>query len=278
MSKALYRYLRGELNGYYLNTIYNTLNRFTEDEKAFLAHFHNMQFNPTDMTREEIYNIGRFAGVYLPRLSVGDRYGSFKMTEGHIVSGQERGERGLLKRTTETFDFSFSEDTNADINTHATENLKSSMTGTEEVQGYIYSDEEDIFERAGVVKESAVKSVPAENQAYTDFYGNQFTFLSENKTETDQLDTTLFFPLYQTMQTIRYNGVNIASLVKLIEILCPDGLVKIISIKKHATAPQLILNYKYNIDVEVEDKSQRISSLKYVVATKFPQFTMVEIN
>ena len=44
MSKAFFRFLRGELNGFYLKSIYNTLNESTKYTKAFLMDFNNMQF------------------------------------------------------------------------------------------------------------------------------------------------------------------------------------------------------------------------------------------
>ena len=45
MSKAIFRYLRGELNGFYLNALHETLNTSSKDIKDFLATFGRMQFN-----------------------------------------------------------------------------------------------------------------------------------------------------------------------------------------------------------------------------------------
>lgn len=277
MAKKFYRFLRGELNGHYLTSMYNVLNITNEDISSFLAHFVKMQFNTTDMTEEEIYNLGKFAGVYIPRLSGGDAYGAFRMTESHEVDGVQRSERGLLERENEKFEFFHTEqdEYEDDINTLATNDLRSSLVGDEEVLGFISSNfDGDVVDNNGNVKEEAIEEEPPEDVAYTDFYGNQFTFLAEGRIVKRNIPTALFFPLLKVMQYIRYNGASIASLCDIINILCPNGLVKIDSIVKHSTAPVYIVNHTYDESVEVSSKIQRYNTLLYVVQLKFPQFVM----
>ena len=71
MSKKFFRFLRGELNGFYITNLNNTLNKFVEDVEEFFVNFYKMQFDILSMPEDIIYNIGTFAGVHLIRLSVG---------------------------------------------------------------------------------------------------------------------------------------------------------------------------------------------------------------
>lgn len=283
MSKAIFRYLRGELNGFYLNALHETLNTSSKDIKDFLATFERMQFNRETMDDETIYNIGRFAGVFLPRLSSAEGYGAFRMSESKVVSIQglrtERSERGLFVREQENFKFVHLEhdfDSADDINTQANINQKSSLVGSENVRGYISSDETDVITEEGNIDTSKVSSQIPDDKAYSEFYGNQFLFISEPFKAITNIDIELFFPLYKVLQYIRYNGANIVSLCKIISILCPNDFVKIISIDKASEAPYISVTYCYNDAVELSNKLQRIATLLYVVDLKFPQIVMVE--
>lgn len=274
MSKALFRYLRGELNGFYV-TAFNTLwNKSTSYIKDFLSGFRNMQFNVDDMDAQTIYNIGTFAGVYLVRLSAGEAYGALRMTESHVVDGQERSERGLLMRETETFDFFHTEqdDYPDDINTLATEDQRSGMVGEEEVLGYIASSNLDVLDENGNVKSSAILSSPPSGEAYVEFYGNQFMFLSEQTNLVKNINVTIFLELYKVLQNIRYNGASIKSFVKMIEIICPNGLITIESIEKRQGSACFDVTLTYHSDVYADYQQQRLSVLSYVIALKFPQF------
>ena len=277
MSKAFFRFLRGELNGFYITNLYNTLNVVTESTKKFLIDFSKMQFNLETMPTETIYNIGTFAGVHLVRLSAGEAYGAMRMTEGYEVNGQERSERGLLKRDTETFEFVHTEQDSysSDINTLATQDRRSSLTGDEEIQGYISSDNFDVIDENGDVKPSAILSEPPENVAYSDFYGNQFMFLSEQTSITTNISPVLFLELYKVMQYIRYNGVNIKSFAQMVSIICPDGFVLITSITKREGQNAFNVTYRTNMNVPVDFPTQRIGLLEYLTLLKFPQFMLI---
>lgn len=276
MSKSIFRYLRGELNGFYLQNLQNMMNQTVEDIRSLFSHFRKMQFNLMTMYPDEVYGLGKFAGVFLPSLSYGDLFGAFKMTGSKIVDGQERSERGLLERENEIFDFVHTEqdDYPDDINTLSTDDLKSSLVGTETEIGYISSEEEDVLDAEGNVKESAILPVVPSGVAYTDFYGNNFTFLAEVKNEKKNISITLFYPLFKIMQKIRYNGASIATLVEMIHTLCPNGFVRIQSITKHNTEPLFVVNYLYDEEVLLNLKAQRFATLEYIVAQKFPQIVL----
>ena len=210
MAKKFFRFLRGELNGFYITNINNTLNVAVAYIESFLTSFKKMQFNIDTMPEETIYNIGTFAGVYLVRLSAGEAYGAMRMTESYEVNGNERSERGLLKRSNERFDFVHTEQEEyaSDINTLADDDNRSSLVGNETVQGYISSNNLDVIDEDGNVKPSAILSEPPSGEAYSEFYGNKFMFLSEQTTITHNINASLFIELYKVMQYIRYNGAN----------------------------------------------------------------------
>lgn len=280
MSKKFFRFLRGELNGFYITSLNNTLNKFVEDVEEFFINFNKMQFDILTMPEDTIYNIGTFAGVHLIRLSVGEAYGAMRMTEGYIDNGNERSERGLLQRSNEQFDFVHTEQDNYpdDINTLATSDKRSSLVGNETVQGYIASSETDVIDDDGNVKSSAILENPPVDEAYSEFYGNQFMFLSEQTNRTRNISASLFLELYKVMQYIRYNGVNIKSFAQVISILCPDGLVTVLSITKASGAPYFTVSCRYDVSVEMELVQQRLSTFEYIMRLKFPQFLIVPVE
>lgn len=282
MAKKLFRFLRGELNGYYITRINNALNGLCEDIESLFISFKHMQFNIATMSEDTIYNIGLFAGVHLVRLSTGEAYGAMRMTEGYrdSVTNTERSERGLLKRENESFEF-FHTASNTyaqDINTLATQDRRSSLTGDEEIVGYIDSNNLDVLDEDGNVKPSAVLSEPPANSAYSDFYGNQFLFLSDSTEITKNINIVLFIELYKIMQYIRYNGVNIKSFIQMVSILCPSGLVTVEGIRKALNQPYFEVLCHYNLETEIEYVQQRLNTLEYLVGLKFPQFMLTQVE
>ena len=287
MSKALFRYLRGELNGFYLTSLYNTLNSYSEDIKDFFSYFKFMQFDLSSMNEDTIYNIGKTAGIFLPRLSSSEGVGALKLSESHLsvdpdtMEEIQTSERGLYNTDEEKFNFVHeTEDFNStnDINTEATETKKSSLAGTSDsTQGYIPSSAENVVTDESNVDVSKVVTTAPEDEAYSDFFGNKFSFLSNPLVETRSININLFYPLFKVMQWIRYNGANVTSLCKTISILCQNGYVKIVNIAKHSAYPCFLINYKLDEEVSLSSKLQRIVTLKYVVALKFPQFVLNEV-
>ena len=54
MAKALFRFLRGELNGYYLNAINNSWNEYTSFIRDFFAERSKEQFNLETLTNKDL--------------------------------------------------------------------------------------------------------------------------------------------------------------------------------------------------------------------------------
>lgn len=278
MSKAIFRFLRGELNGFYITSLHNSLNEYSADIKRFFVEFKNQQFELGKMSNETLYNLGKFASVFLPRRPVAHSRTSLYMTDSHIVDGTEFSERGLFNTQNENFEFVHTDPLieTPDINTLATETKRSSLVGDEQAQGYIASSETDILDDEGNVRPGKVLSVPPENEAYSEFYGNKFLYLSEGDTVYEPIPPALFIELFKALQWIRYNGASIASLVRIIEVLCPEGLVTIDRIDVSADSRALQVYYIYNNESSVTDKESRLALLEYLVDLKFKQVILVE--
>lgn len=396
MAKAFFRFLRGELNGFYLVNLHNTLNKSTEDIKSFLIDFANQQFEQGKITDETLYNLGKFAGIFLPRITLADSSVALRMSDTKIVDGTQFSERGLFYTPLESFRYyhlnldsvgyfyferttqeqyeddintlatinkkssmigdetvlGFIDDDNMtiynsdgtvkkesikksyptdkafnrfygdqfsvlsegdssaidlntrivlsesyeedgieyserglykppmpdypDINTLANEEERSSLVGNEDVLGYISEDAEDVIDAKGLIDLSKVSSVPPENKAYSEYYGNQFLYLAEGNIVYEDIDPSIFMELFKSLQWIRYNGISTKSLVDMISILCPDGLVKVTSIESSVDGNLIYIYYDYDGNAEVPYKSQRKALLETLVNEKFKQVILIE--
>lgn len=280
MAKALFRYLRGEINGFYLTSLHNSLNTFTQNVKDFLISYRKMQFNTQTMDAQTIYNLGKFASIFTPRTPRSEASTSVYLTDSAVVGGVEFSERGLYDTENERFDFEHTDEsiTSPDINTLATTTKRSSLVGTESVAGYIAESETDVLSDSGSVRINKVMSEPPEQEGYSDFFGNKFLFLSEGEMTYENVSARVFYELFKAEQWIRYNGCSLKSLVRLIEILCPNGLVRIQAVTIADTKDHYNIFYIYDDSVEVQDKVQRASLLSYVVNLKFKQYNLIAVQ
>ena len=277
MAKALFRFLRGELNGYYITNLYNSFNEYSSDIKRFFIEFQNQQFELGKISNETLYNLGKFASVFLPRRPVADSRTSIYMTDSHVVDGVEYSERGLFDTENESFEFVHTDPSieTPDINTLATDTKRSSLVGDETPEGYISSEETDVLDDNGMVRPQKVSDTPPD-VPYSEFYGNQFLFLSEGDTVYETIAPSLFIELFKAMQWIRYNGASIASLVRIIATLCPEGLVKISRNEVASDGRSVYIYYVYDSSSPVTNKESRLALLEYLVNLKFKQVQLVE--
>jgi hypothetical protein len=399
MSKALFRFLRGELNGYYVTRLNDLLNASTKDIKTFFCDFQAQQFELGKISLDTLYNLGKFASIFLLRLKSAETMTALYLTDSFIKDGYEFSERGLYNVPLEQFEFFHTEDDSGayfvfvrttqeqyeddidtltdyrkratmvgdvavqgyisseatdifdsvgnvkpefilatppsgvaysefygdnflylsegddseadnlirwrlsesevvdgveyserglfivpsalfpDINTLATSELRSSLVGDEEVIGYISESETDVLDEEGNVKPEKILSTPPEGLAYSNFYGNQFLFLAESEREDSykSISPELYMSFFKAMQWIRYNGVSVASLIKVVELTCPDGLVKIGAIETAVDGRHLNVYYRYDISADTDFKPQRLSLLEYILQIKFKQVIFSEI-
>ena len=273
MAKAFFRWLRGELNGFYVTNINGALNESTKDIKDFLSEFKAQQFEYGKITDKNLYGLGKFAGIFLPRLSKAESSTSLRMTESFVVDGFECSERGLFNTGTENFSFFPETD---DINLLATPAMRSSMVGNETLIGYISSEETDVLDDNGNVRREKISATPPEGVAYSDYYGDQFMFLSEAEATYSNLEPSLYIELFKALQWVRYNGVSIKSLGRIVSIVCPDGLVKIGRVETAPDGKHWYVYYDYDATIDVPLKQQRLNLLEFIVNMKFVQVKLIE--
>lgn len=273
MAKALFRWLRGELNGFYLTNINSALNESTKDIKDFLSKFKAQQFEYGKISDKNLYGLGKFAGIFLPRLSRAESLASLRMTDSFVFNGVECSECGLFN--TEMENFSFFPETD-DINLLATPKLRSSMVGDETLIGYISSEETNVLDDNGNVRRDKISATPPVGVAYSDYYGDQFIFLSEAETSYSNLEPPLYIELFKALQWIRYNGVSIKSLGRITSIICPDGLVKLGRVETAPDGKHWNIYYNYDDTVNVTLKQQRLNLLEFIVNMKFVQVSLIE--
>lgn len=273
MAKALFRWLRGELNGFYLTNINSALNESTKYIKDFLSKFKAQQFEYGKISDKNLYGLGKFAGIFLPRLSRAESLASLRMTDSFVVDGVECSECGLFN--TEMENFLFFPETD-DINLLATPKLRSSMIGDETLIGYISSEETNVLDDNGNVRRDKISATPPVGVAYSDYYGDQFIFLSEAETSYSNLEPPLYIELFKALQWIRYNGVSIKSLGRITSIICPDGLVKLGRVETAPDGRHWNIYYNYDDTVNVTLKQQRLNLLEFIVNMKFVQVSLIE--
>lgn len=279
MAKAFFRHLRGELNGYYITNLFNTLNKSTEDIKLFLMNTKNEQFRFGFIRSKALYGLGKFAGIFLPRVSISDSLSSLHMTDSHEVDNVEYSERGLFETDMELFRFfhTSQQEYADDINTLATSELKSSMIGEEQVIGYISSDNQDVLDEEGNVRPEAILASPPADTAYSEYYGDRFMYLSEAIPVYIDINEELYIELYKSLQIVRYNGASLKSLCDIISVLCPDGLVMIDHLDVGVDGKHINVYYNYDPDIEtVSYKQQRVTLLLFLIQEKFKQVAMIE--
>lgn len=279
MAKAFFRHLRGELNGYYITSLFNTLNKTTESDKVFLMNTKNEQFKLGFMRDKVLYGLGKFAGIFLPRVSISDSLSSLHMTDSHEVDDVEYSERGLFMTDMEVYRFyhTTQQEYTDDINTLATDNMLSSLVGDELPIGYISADNQNVLDEEGNVRPEAILSSPPAEGAYSEYYGNKFMYLSEAIPVFADVNRELYIQLYKSLQIVRYNGTSLQSMCNITTILCPDGLVKINRLDVGVDGKHVNVYYRYDPDIEtVTYKQQRITLLLFLIQEKFKQVVMVE--
>lgn len=273
--KSFFRFLRGELNGFYLQSMQNMMNVIDKNERDVLGRFNDQEFTEEGIQEDTLFGIGEFAGVFLPRIERSEAIAGLVMTSSHLTGGNEYSERGLFSTVRERFSFyHLDESYTEDINTESTVTRRSSMAGTNDnVEGYIASSATDVLDDDGLVKEEKVLDTPPESEAYTDFYGNNFLFLSENRITYSDVSGDLYINLVQAMQWIRYNGNTLQSLLKIINSVCGEQYLLLYGIEREST--YYTIYYLLNNASDIDRPTQRWSILQYIIGIKFQDCVLV---
>lgn len=286
--KAFFRFLRGELNGFYLNHLHNLNNDFktATETKSFLTYFKHMQFKSADevvgdeepISAEMIKQIGSVAGVFTPYVLQESIMNSVHFTDSHKVDDIEYSERGLFNLETESFDFirTTPQEYSTDINTEATTTDRSSLVEEGRTPIGYFPEGVNVIDADGNLDYSKLLPSPRPNHADAPFYGDKFLFLAENYPVLGATDAVTMLKVIEAEQWVRYNGVSISSLVEFAKIFC-EGFLFIVSISWDSLYAHGVINYGLDNDYETPQKLLKQSLFKFLVQKKFEQITFNEV-
>lgn len=284
--KAFFRFLRGELNGFYLQKIYQVNNILSEPIKSFLSYFSRMQFKTEDELEENetaidgtmIKGIGIIAGAFPPYVMQESLSSALRFTGSHIVNGREYSERGLYSIEGQSFHFkrTDTQEYNTDINTLATSEERSSLVEDGHVPVGYFPEGESIIRDDGSLDFSKLLSSPRPNHADAPYYGDKFLYLSENYPVLAITDMKVMLYVIEAMQWVRYNGMNIASLAQFAKIICP-GFLFILNIDWTSLYAHGVVEYGIDEEYEAEDKLLKENLFKFLVSKKFSQLTFSQV-
>lgn len=289
MSKLFFRFLRGELNGYYLDNINATFNRAGRRIQTFLSDFRRMTFKRDDevtghelpISNEALEGLSVFAGVFAPYVYQDALISSVRFTSSHIVDGKERSERGLYKQGSDIFEFVRTEqdDYPTDINTEASEARKSTFVEDGRTPVGYFPEGERIFNEDGTLDLTKLLPAPRAGHADAPYWGDKFLYFAEEYPVRAVTSNRVLVSLVRAMQWVRYNGVSVKSLVEFTSILCPDFLF-ITNIDWDGHYAYGVVSYGIDENYDVPDKLMREQLFTLLVNTKIPQmlFEKVQIN
>ena len=285
--KAFFRFLRGELNGFYVQKLNAVNNLFSDSIKTFLSHFANMQFvteaeakdGEVPIDNAMIKGIGVIAGAFPPYVMQESLSGALRFTGSHIVNGKEYSERGLYNVEGRAFNFirTDEQEYTSDINTQATSAERSSLVEADrEPIGY-FPEGETVIRDDGSIDYSKLMSSPRPNHADAPFYGDIFLYLSETYPVLGITDMQVMLYVIKAMQWVRYNGMNIASLTEFAKIICPDFLF-IIAIDWTTLYAHGVVEYGIDEEYETSNKLLRENIFKALAQKKFSQLAFSQVS
>lgn len=284
--KAFFRFLRGELNGFYLQKLNEVNNVYSESVKSFLSYFARMQFKTEDELEEGetaidnamIKGIGITAGAFPPYVMQESLSSALRFTGSHIVNGKEYSERGLYNIEGQAFNFvrTDEQEYDTDINTLSSSSDRSSLVEKDRVPVGYFPEGENVIRDDGSLDYSKLMSSPRPNHADAPFYGDNFLYLSENYPVLAITDMKVMLYVIEAMQWVRYNGMNVASLAQFAKIICPNFLF-ILDIDWSNLYAHGVVEYGIDEEYEAEDKLLKESLFKFLVGKKFSQLAFSQV-
>lgn len=278
--KKFFRHLRGELNGYYLQSVSYFINNWTDDNyNKLFAYFKNMQFRMDsaneleNISSEDLRNLAKFAGVtqLLTRKTLATNI--LRMTNTHEVNGIEYSERGLWDRENEIFKFFHTGDYSDDIVNVATSDLQMSMVPDgQAVLGYI-AEGMVMYDTDGVFHPERLLSEPPATGAYVEYYGDKFLQLGENYIVSSNAPDRLIYEMLVLIQKIHYQGASVKTFAEMTNILVGD-FVKLGSQTRHTRYVEW--SYVNDETVETTNRTIKLMLWRSLVEQFFQQIVLTE--
>jgi hypothetical protein len=283
--KRPFRFHRGEFNsGVYLSALLKAPNICVQDiidEIVYQIRFQWKLEGETgrgeDAIREEdIYNIGRLAGVFQLLYSGDINLGSLWFTKSHIVNGVQRSERGLVDMPDEVFKFVRVDRDNYsdDIVNEASKDLRISVvpSGTVPV-GYVRYDTPLYREDGTVIQENILPDPPEDGTPYVPFYGEKFLVHEHLYKGMTPLNIIIFKALFESFMYVRYNGPSIQALLTITRLI-GEGYIYDLDIEPNGL--YCTCYYKLNDEIDIRYRTWRLFAWKNICERKFKHFIMVQ--
>jgi hypothetical protein len=282
--KQPFRFHRGELNGFYLYRLVTCANNAIQDIKNELIYHSNVQWKLEEeilegelpIRREDMYGIGKIAGIFPLRTYGRSTLGSVWFTESNIVNNKERSERGLVDMGLEWFRFKRTEQDSYldDIVNEANINLRMSLVPTGASPVKYATEDTQVYDAEGnVLWDNLLDEPPTDGTPYVEFYGEKFLTMEHSVDKNIALSDKAYKLLFDCMQRIRYTGASTANLLEITQILC-EGYVYDLSME--LVERILICTYKVNHDLEIDAREQRLIAWQFVCQQKFKLVRFVQ--
>lgn len=298
--KEFFRFLRGELDGFYLKSLSLALIKAMRDRTAFLSRYSRMQWKTYEqcgpgespVPSEQLHGICTVAGVFPPYAAQESLLGSLRFTLSHKVDGEEYSDRGLLVKEKESFDFYRTDKKTytSDINTLASSERCTSLVEPGAALLGFFQEGDKVIREDGTVDTSllfhfngteeeqyaeAERYFKEQKKAYSPYYGSKYLFLAEESPIVARTTDPVLLELLKAEQYVRRNGQSMASLSMFASILCPNFLF-IVRVRWQEDKSYAIVYYGVDDDYIYEDKLLRTDVFKIVSGLKFKQLAFME--
>lgn len=283
--KQLFRFFRGEFNGWFTYALCTFLNIYLTAEgiiKELIYAFRSQWILEADQTQNSIAlreadyeGIAVIAGIFRQRLSGETNYGSIWFTQSSKTlhpGFPERNERGLARKDWDDFIFvRIERDTyDNDINTIATDKARSTLVENgAALVGYV-AEGTQLYQQDGTIIESAILPAPPSGMAYIELYKSKYLHFEEIFYGVSILSLESFKRVIEVAQQIRRNGASLSDLIELTEILV-EGYVS--SLRIEWTDGFCTCYYKLDENSSVIDKTKRYRAWEIITQMKFPLVT-----
>jgi hypothetical protein len=276
-----FRFFRGEFNGRYLYKALTCVNAVVKDVLDELAYQATVQWKTqaevspgeTPIRDEDLFGIGKIAGLYQDSLLGRTVLGSIEFTPSYIVNGKQRSERALMDMTTGSHQFvrTAQDAYPDDIVNDASQDRRMGLV-PEEVGpvGYVPMGTPLYNEDGSVIWENLLYEPPTDGTPYVPFYGEKYLVDEEWFVKDSPLAPEIYKGLLECLIWIRRNGPSLESFFRTTSVLT-DGVVRDIEIVLHPDRYYMVY-YRINPDATKRDQDRLVSSWLWVIRDKFKLF------
>jgi hypothetical protein len=283
--KRPFRFHRGEFtSGIYLAALLKAPNICVQDVIDEIVYQIRFQWKlggetakDEDPVREEdIYNIGKIAGVFHLLYNGEINLGSVGFTRSYIVNGKQRSERGLMHMSNEMYKFVRTEHDRYqdDIINEASKDLRIGHVPAGTVPaGYVRYDTPLYREDGTVIQENILPEPPGDSVPYISFYGEQFLVHEHWHKGLSPLSVSMFKALFESLMYVRYNGPSIAAFLTITQLI-GEGYIYNLDIEPNGLYSTCY--YQLNEEVDIVYRTWRLFVWKNVCRQKFKHFIMIQ--